>query len=39
VQEGMIADLAAFEGDPSKDIKDIRKVKFVMKSGIIYKQP
>jgi imidazolonepropionase-like amidohydrolase len=39
VKEGMIADLAAFEGDPSKDIKDIRKVKFVMKSGIIYKQP
>ncbi|MEY4614064.1 MAG: hypothetical protein RL179_2037 [Planctomycetota bacterium] len=39
IREGMIADLAAFEGDPSKDIKDIRKVKFVMKSGIIYKQP
>ena len=39
VREGMIADLAAFEGDPSMDIKNIRKVKFVMKSGTIYKQP
>jgi imidazolonepropionase-like amidohydrolase len=39
VKEGMIADLAAFEGDPSKEIKDVRKVKFVMKSGTIYKQP
>jgi imidazolonepropionase-like amidohydrolase len=39
VREGMIADLAAFEGDPSKEIKDVRKVKFVMKSGTIYKQP
>jgi len=37
VKEGMIADLAAFEGDPSKEIKDVRKVKFVMKSGNIYK--
>jgi imidazolonepropionase-like amidohydrolase len=35
----MIADLAAFEGDPSKEIKDVRKVKLVMKSGTIYKQP
>ncbi|MBY0326597.1 MAG: amidohydrolase family protein [Gemmataceae bacterium] len=39
VKEGMIADLAAFEGDFSKEIKDVRKVKFVMKSGTIYKQP
>lgn len=39
VKEGMIADLAAFEGNPSKEIKDVRKVKFVMKSGTIYKQP
>ena len=39
VKEGMIADLAAFEGDPSKEIKDVRKVKFVMKSGTIYRQP
>jgi imidazolonepropionase-like amidohydrolase len=35
----MLADLVAVDGDPSVDIKNVRKVKLVMKEGIIYKTP
>jgi imidazolonepropionase-like amidohydrolase len=38
IKRGLFADIIAVDGDPSKDIKDIRKVKFVMKDGTIYKQ-
>lgn len=34
---GMHADIIALEGDPLKDIKLFRNVKFVMKEGVIYK--
>ena len=39
IATGKLADLAAFEGNPGKDISSIRKVQFVMKSGTIYRQP
>ena len=38
VQPGMFADLIAVEGDPAKDISALRRVKFVMKAGTVYKE-
>jgi imidazolonepropionase-like amidohydrolase len=39
VKTGLYADLAAFDGDPAKDIAALHRVKFVMKGGTVYKQP
>ncbi len=37
IKEGLKADLVITSGDPSKNISDLRKVNFVMKDGVVYK--
>lgn len=38
IEEGKLADLIAVEGNPTMDIKAVRKVNFVIKDGVIYKK-
>ena len=38
IQKGLKADLVVFSGDPSAYISDVRKVRFVMKDGVVFRQ-
>lgn len=39
IASGLRADLAAFTGDPSTHIDDLKQTVFVMKDGIVYRTP
>lgn len=39
IKKGFLADIIAIKGDPSKDIKIMRNVTFVMKNGVVYNRP
>jgi imidazolonepropionase-like amidohydrolase len=39
IETGLLADMIAVDGNPLEDIRQLENVKFVMKGGVVYKQP
>jgi len=38
LKQGFLADVVVVSGDPSKNIADVKKVKFVMKEAVVYRK-
>jgi imidazolonepropionase-like amidohydrolase len=38
IQPGRYADVVAVAGDPLQDVKELQKVQFVMKGGVVYRR-
>jgi len=39
IAAGRFADIVAVSGDPLQDIRELQRVKFVMKGGVVYVSP
>lgn len=39
IKKGLLADLVSVQGDPTKNISDVRKLTLIMKEGKLYKTP
>ena len=37
IEAGKWADIIAVDGDPTRDVATLERVKFVMKGGVVYK--